>query len=62
MTAQLHNVDQHIENTEGMLQQLTNVVVLTALQDARLNAVILPRERPGFRFRRVTLGAGLTRW
>jgi hypothetical protein len=39
MKAQLHNVDQRIEDTEGMLQQLTNVVVLTASQDARLNAV-----------------------
>jgi hypothetical protein len=39
MKAQLHNVDQRIENTEGMLQQLTNVVVLTVSQDARLKAV-----------------------
>ena len=39
MKAQLNNVDQRIEDTEGMLQQLTNVAVLTASQDARLNAV-----------------------
>jgi hypothetical protein len=36
---QTDNVDQDIENSAGVLQQLTNVVVLTASQDARLNAV-----------------------
>jgi hypothetical protein len=39
MRAELHHVDQRVEKIESTLQQLTNVVVLTARQDERLNAI-----------------------
>ncbi|MGE0039146.1 MAG: hypothetical protein AB7S93_26420 [Xanthobacteraceae bacterium] len=37
--AELHNVDQRVAKIEATLQQLANVVVLTARQDERLNAI-----------------------
>jgi hypothetical protein len=39
MRAELHNVDQRVAKIESTLQQLANVVVLTARQDERLNAI-----------------------
>ncbi len=39
MKAELHNVDQRVAKIESTLQQLANVVVLTARQDERLNAI-----------------------
>lgn len=39
MTAQLNNVDQRVAKIENTLQQLANVVVVTARQDERLNAI-----------------------
>jgi hypothetical protein len=39
MKAELHNVDQRVAKIEATLQQLANVVVLTARQDERLNAI-----------------------
>jgi hypothetical protein len=39
MKAELHNVDQRVAKLEATLQQLANVVVLTARQDERLNAI-----------------------
>ena len=39
MKAELHHVDQRVEKIESTLQQLTNVVVLTARQDEKLNAI-----------------------
>jgi hypothetical protein len=37
--AELHNVDQRVAKIEVTLQQLASVVVLTARQDERLNAI-----------------------
>jgi hypothetical protein len=39
MRAELHNVDQRVAKIEATLQQLANVVVQTARQDERLNAM-----------------------
>ncbi len=39
MKAELHNVDQRVAKIETTLQQLANVVVLTARQDKKLNAI-----------------------
>jgi hypothetical protein len=39
MTVELQNVDQRVAKIEATLQQLANVVVVTARQDERLNAV-----------------------
>lgn len=39
MKIELHHVDQRVEKIESTLAQLTNVVVLTARQDERLNAI-----------------------
>ncbi len=39
MKAELQNVDQRVAKIESTLQQLANVVVLTARQDERLNAI-----------------------
>lgn len=39
MKAELQNVDQRVAKIENTLQQLANVVVLTARQDERLNAI-----------------------
>ena len=39
MSAELHNVDQRVAKIETTLQQLANVVVLTARQDERLIAI-----------------------
>lgn len=39
MRAELHNVDQRVLKIEATLQQLANVVVLTARQDERLIAI-----------------------
>lgn len=39
MRAELLNVDQRVAKIEATLQQLANVVVLTARQDERLNAI-----------------------
>jgi hypothetical protein len=39
MRAELQSVDQRVAKIEATLQQLANVVVLTARQDERLNAV-----------------------
>jgi hypothetical protein len=39
MKAELHNVDQRVVKIENTLQQLANVVVLTARQDEKLNAI-----------------------
>jgi hypothetical protein len=39
MKVELYNVDQRVAKIEATLQQLANVVVLTARQDERLNAI-----------------------
>lgn len=39
MKAELHNVDQRVAKIEATLQQLASVVVLTARQDEKLNAI-----------------------
>ncbi len=39
MRAELQNVDQRVARIESTLQQLANVVVLTARQDEKLNAI-----------------------
>jgi hypothetical protein len=39
MKAELQNVDQRVAKIESTLQQLADVVVLTARQDERLNAI-----------------------
>lgn len=39
MKAELQSVDQRVAKIEATLQQLANVVVLTARQDERLNAI-----------------------
>jgi len=39
MSVELHNVDQRVAKIETTLQQLANVVVLTARQDERLIAI-----------------------
>lgn len=39
MRAELLNVDQRVARIESTLQQLANVVVLTARQDEKLNAL-----------------------
>jgi len=39
MKAELQNVDQRVAKIEMTLQQLANVVVQTARQDERLNAI-----------------------
>jgi hypothetical protein len=39
MKAELHNVDQRVAKIEATLQQLADVVVLTARQDEKLNAI-----------------------
>jgi hypothetical protein len=39
MRAELHNVDYRVAKIENTLQQLANVIVLTARQDERLTAV-----------------------
>ena len=39
MRAELVNVDQRVGKIESTLQQLANVVVLTARQDEKLNAI-----------------------
>ena len=39
MRAELQNVDQRVAKIESTLQQLANVVVLTARQDEKLNAI-----------------------
>ncbi len=39
MKAQLQNVDQRVARIEATLQQLANVVVVTARQDERLKAI-----------------------
>lgn len=39
MKAELQHVDQRVAKVETTLQQLANVVVLTARQDERLNAI-----------------------
>lgn len=39
MKAELQNVDQRVAKIEATLQQLANVVVQTARQDERLNAM-----------------------
>jgi C4-type Zn-finger protein len=39
MRAELQNVDQRVTKIESVLQQLANVVVLTARQDEKLNAI-----------------------
>lgn len=39
MKAELLNVDQRVARIESTLQQLANVVVLTARQDEKLNAI-----------------------
>jgi hypothetical protein len=39
MRAELQNVDQRVAKIESTLQQLANVVVLTARQDEEFNAV-----------------------
>jgi len=39
MRAELQSVDQRVAKIEATLQQLANVVVLTARQDERLNAI-----------------------
>src|SRR3977135_2907819 len=45
MSVELHNVDQRVAKIEATLQQLANVVVMTARQDERL----IPIERSGDR-------------
>ena len=39
MSAELRNVDQRVAKIENTLQQLANVLVLTARQDERLIAI-----------------------
>ena len=39
MSVELHNVDQRVAKSEATLQQLANVLVLTARQDERLIAI-----------------------
>ena len=39
MRAELQNVDQRVARIENTLQQLASVVVLTARQDEKLNAI-----------------------
>jgi hypothetical protein len=39
MRAELHSVDQRVAKIETTLQQLVNVVVLTARQDERLHSI-----------------------
>ena len=39
MRTELQNVDQRVAKIESTLQQLANVVVLTARQDEKLNAI-----------------------
>lgn len=39
MRTELQNVDQRVAKIESTLQQLANVVVLTARQDEELNAI-----------------------
>jgi hypothetical protein len=39
MSSELHNVDQNVAKIEATLQQLANVMVLTARQDERLIAI-----------------------
>ena len=39
MRSELINVDQRVAKIESTLQQLANVVVLTARQDEKLNAI-----------------------
>jgi hypothetical protein len=39
LRAELGNVDQRVAKIESTLQQLANVVVLTARQDEKLNAI-----------------------
>ena len=39
MRAELQNVDQRVAKIESTLQQLANVIVTTARQDERLNAI-----------------------
>ena len=39
MSVELHNVDQRVAKIEATLQQLANVVVMTARQDERLIAI-----------------------
>jgi uncharacterized membrane protein YphA (DoxX/SURF4 family) len=39
MKAELQNIDQRVAKIEATLQQLANVVVQTARQDERLNAI-----------------------
>jgi len=39
MSCELHNVDQRVAKIEATLQQLANVMVLTARQDERLIAI-----------------------
>jgi hypothetical protein len=39
MKAELQNVDQRVAKIEATLQQLANVMVQTARQDERLNAI-----------------------
>jgi hypothetical protein len=39
MRAELQNVDQRVTKIESVLQQLANVVVVTARQDEKLNAI-----------------------
>ena len=37
--AELQNVDQRVAKVESTLQQLTNLVLITARQDEKLNAI-----------------------
>jgi hypothetical protein len=46
MKAELQNVDQRVAKIEATLQQLANVVVQTARQDERLNAIERRVDRP----------------
>jgi hypothetical protein len=39
MSSELHNVDQRVAKIEATLQQLANVVVLTARQDERIISI-----------------------
>jgi hypothetical protein len=39
MRAELQNVDQRVAKIESTLQQLASVIILTARQDERLNAI-----------------------
>ena len=47
MRAELQNVDQRVAKIESTLQQLANVVVLTARQDEKLNAIRATRRPLG---------------